>query len=97
MKDYINQFNELHDYVHDYFDNLDVQEEINNKLDDMAESGQLADIIAQYLTLSGVLGYLTVSDLAAADNLAAGSKAKTYGYKRVGDGVYDLYTNKNKD
>jgi hypothetical protein len=96
VEDYINQFNELHDYVHDYFDNLDVQEEINNKLDDMAESGQLADIIAQYLTLSGVLGYLTVSDLAAADNLAAGSKAKTYGYKRLGDGVYDLYTIRTK-
>ena len=29
----------LEDYVNNYFDNLDVQEEINNKLDDMAESG----------------------------------------------------------
>ena len=36
---------ELQDYVAHYFDNLDVQEEINNKLDEMAESGALADII----------------------------------------------------
>ena len=36
---------ELQEYVANYFDNLDVQEEINNKLDDMAESGTLADII----------------------------------------------------
>jgi hypothetical protein len=36
---YIAKFIELRDYVHDYFDNLDVQEEINNKLDDMAEDG----------------------------------------------------------
>lgn len=28
-----------------YFDNLDVQEEIDNKLDEMAESGELAEII----------------------------------------------------
>lgn len=33
--------------ISDYFDNLDVQEEINNKLDDMAESGELAEIINQ--------------------------------------------------
>ena len=36
---------ELQTYVEHYFDNLDVQEEINNKLDEMAESGVLADII----------------------------------------------------
>lgn len=36
---------ELKRYVDDYFENLDVQEEINNKLDEMAESGELADII----------------------------------------------------
>lgn len=36
---------ELQEYVANYFDNLDVQTEINNKLDDMAESGELAEII----------------------------------------------------
>lgn len=92
VEDYINRFNELYNYVHDYFDNLDVQEEINNKLDDMSESGELADIIAQYLTLAGILGYTTVDELANAENLNAGSKAETLGYKRLGDGVYDLYT-----
>ena len=30
VNEYIAKFVELHDYVHDYFDNLDVQEEINN-------------------------------------------------------------------
>ena len=38
-------FNNLHDYVEDYFDNLDVQEEINNKLEAMRQSGELAEII----------------------------------------------------
>lgn len=38
----------LKEYVDHYFDNLDVQEEINNKLDEMVEDGTLTDIIAQY-------------------------------------------------
>ena len=38
-------FNNLHDYVEDYFDNLDVQQEINNKLDDMRQSGELIQIM----------------------------------------------------
>jgi hypothetical protein len=49
VENYINQFNELHDYVHDYFDNLDVQKEIDNKLDRMAEDGTLQEIITEYL------------------------------------------------
>ena len=38
---------ELKEYVEHYFDNLDVQEEINNKLDAMVEDGTLAEIINQ--------------------------------------------------
>ena len=33
----------------EYFDNLDVQEEINNKLDEMAENGELTEIIKSYV------------------------------------------------
>lgn len=40
---------QLNDYVTHYFDNLDVQEEINNKLDTMAESGELGEIMGQYV------------------------------------------------
>ena len=40
---------ELQEYVANYFDNLDVQEEIDNKLDEMAESGVLADIINEQI------------------------------------------------
>lgn len=36
---------ELQSYVANYFDNLNVQTEINNKLDSMAQSGELAEII----------------------------------------------------
>ena len=39
-------YNEFTNYVENYLKNLDVQEEINNKLDEMAESGELSAIIA---------------------------------------------------
>ena len=42
-------FKDLKDYVDNYFANLDVQEEINNKLDAMVEDGTLASIIEPYL------------------------------------------------
>lgn len=43
---------ELKNYVDNYFTNLDVQEEINNKLDEMVESGELQEIINQFLELN---------------------------------------------
>ena len=43
-----NLYELLRTYVNDYFDNLDVQEEINNKLEQMAEDGSLYNIIRQY-------------------------------------------------
>lgn len=43
-------FQDLKDYVNYYFVNLDVQEEINNKLDGMALNGQLGSIMSPYVT-----------------------------------------------
>lgn len=45
-----NAFIDLKNYVDNYFDNLDVQDEINNKLDAMVEDGTLAEIIGDYLS-----------------------------------------------
>ena len=42
-------FQDLKDFVNTYFDDLDVQEEINTKLDDMAADGTLAPLIAPYV------------------------------------------------
>ena len=39
---------QLNDYVTHYFDNLDVQTEINNKLDEMVQSGSLQDVLSVY-------------------------------------------------
>lgn len=42
---------DLQDFVNNYFDNLDVQNEINNKLDLMASSGELAALLQPYLSI----------------------------------------------
>ncbi len=42
-------FESLQNFVSDYFDNLDVQQEINNKLDQMASDGTLWDIMERYV------------------------------------------------
>ena len=100
VEEYIEKFTELKDYVEDYFENLDVQEEINNKLDDMAEDGTLADIIADYLKLKGVLAYTNVQDLKEAENIVAGSMCETYGWYTQGDGgsaKYRIRTITNDD
>ena len=44
-----NLYEELKAYVDHYFDNLNVQTEINNKLDEMVENGTLAEIINQQI------------------------------------------------
>lgn len=77
---------ELRDYVEHYFDNLDVQEEINNKLDAMAESGELEEIIASYINASSILAFDTVALMVSAENLVDGCFVETYGFYTKGDG-----------
>ena len=86
-----NKFIELQTYVENYFENLDVQEEINNKLDDMAESGELAEIISQYLGLGVLFVYDTASDLGEAENLNEGSAAYILGKDTYNDGKGAFY------
>lgn len=81
----LNEFRSELDSYKNYFDNLDVQEEIDNKLDEMAESGELTDIIAQYLGLAGVLAFNTVDDLANAENLVNGSICYCLGREEYND------------
>ena len=90
-----NLYIQLKEYVDNYFTNLDVQQEINNKLDEMAKSGQLADIIAQYIQLQGLLCYNSVADMKNAKNLVNGSFAKTYGFYSYNDGGGSFYKIRN--
>lgn len=84
-------FVELQNYVDHYFDTLDIQTEIDNKLNEMADSGQLADIIALYLNANCILAYDTVADLGASENVTNGSFARTYGKLTYNDGYGAYY------
>lgn len=44
MDDFMTAYTQLQTYVNNYFDNLDVQQEINTKLDEMASDGTLNDL-----------------------------------------------------
>ena len=92
-----NLYVELNSYVTNYFDNLDVQEEINNKLDDMVEQGTLQEIISEYLNSKAVFGFDTVADMISATNLINGSYAQTIGYNEKNDGNGSFYFIRNKN
>ena len=90
-----NSFNTLDNYVRNYFDNLDVQEEINNKLDDMVEQGTLQEIIYQFLQSNVAWCFDTVSDMKNSTNLINGSYARTLGYHSKNDGGGSTYKIRN--
>ena len=94
------KFVELVNYVETYLDNLDVQDEVNNKLDEMAQSGELAVLISQYLESHAIIAFNNVDDLKDTTNLANGSFAKTYGKITYNDKLgafYKIRTRTNQD
>ena len=90
-----NAFNSLKTYVDNYFENLDVQEEINNKLDDMAEAGTLQEIIGEYLNANAIWGFNNISAMKSSSNLINGSYATTLGYHSINDGGGATYKIRN--
>lgn len=84
-------FNELKSYVDNYFDNLDVQEEINNKLDAMVEDGTLQEIITTYIQSNVAWVFDNVADMKASTNLINGSYAQTLGFYSSNDGGGSIF------
>lgn len=94
------QVEELTDFVNNYFDDLDIQEEINTKLDEMAEDGTLEQIISEYLQTKTFIVYNNLSELKDATNLIDGSYVQTLGYNSINDGgkaKYIVRTKTNED
>lgn len=96
VKELQTAFTTLKNYVDNYFDNLDVQEEINNKLDEMAESGQLEDIIGIYLHTTALWTFDNVADMKVSTNLVNDSFAKTLGFYTPNDGGMATYKIRTK-
>lgn len=82
---------DLIEYVENFFDNLDVQAEVDNKLDEMADAGTLQEIMAAYLNTRAVFAFDTVADMKASTNLENGSYARTLGFHSANDGGAALY------
>lgn len=77
--------------IQKWIENLDLQDEVNNKLDEMAASGELTELISAYLNLKAQLCFDTVADLKGSTNIVDGSYAKTLGYYSKNDGGSSLY------
>ena len=88
-------FVKLQNYVNNYFDNLDVQEEINNKLDEMVEDGTLQNILNNYANITKVFN--TMIDLMQDENLVPNEKVKTLGYYEINDGGQGEYYIREKN
>lgn len=91
-----NLYISLKNYVDNYFDNLDVQNEINNKLDEMIKDGSLQEIIISYLQIQGILAFDNVSDMQNSTNLLNGSFVKTYGFYNRNDNGGSFYKIRTK-
>lgn len=94
----VTAYGELQEYVNNYFDNLDVQNEINNKLDQMSTDGTLTNLISPLLPnvvsawltehVSPETGYV-IDDTLTIAGAAADAKA-------VGDSLLVLRDEVNK-
>lgn len=74
----------LKNYVDNYFDNLDVTEEINNKIESLVSDGTIQDLLLDYATVQKI--YNTVSDMISDSSITANQKVKTLGYYSKNDG-----------
>ena len=87
-------YEKLQSYVNNYFSSLDVQEEINNKLDDMVNNGELDILFSKYIPYAYIDSYGAVGDGVTDDtasiinainskNIIVGNKNKTYKVKNI--------------
>lgn len=91
------QFTILKNFVDNYFENLDVQQEINNKLDEMASDGTLLNIVSQYMSdLPATFSFDTINEMKLSENLEDGNIAQTLGHTNINDGGHALYKIRTK-
>lgn len=86
VQELLTAFNQLQNYVANYFDNLDVQSEINAKLDQMVQDGDFDRIISRYITYNITRVFNTTTRLQEHDEFVDGQYVQSLGYSNVGDG-----------
>jgi len=91
--DNVNVLGNLVEQFSDYFDNLDLQEEVNNKLDEMAQDGTLEEIIGRYINTKLIRFYDTITELINDENIVENTTVVTNGYTNFndkGNGIYKI-------
>lgn len=79
------------DYINNYFNNLDVQDEINKKLDSMATDGTLEELIGKYITKKNQIVFESVQDMLASNETKENGNYLCYGYLDKFDGGKGYY------
>ena len=74
-------FNDLKNYVDNYFESTDFAQLVNDKIDELVDSGDFTTMFATYTTRI----YDTVSQMVADTLLVDGSHAQTLGYYNAND------------
>ena len=77
--------------LENYINNLDLQEEVNYKLDEMAEDGTLENLISQYIQLQTTYTFSNIEQMKNATNLIEGCFTKTLGFYEIKDGGGSYY------
>lgn len=77
--------------LYNWFSELDVQDEINNKLDEMVEDGTLNNIILNYLRLKPLITFDTLLEAQQSTQLIEGSTFRTLGKYNINDGFGAYY------
>lgn len=88
-------FNDLKSYVRDYFKNLDVQDEINNKLDNMIADGSFEKIFGTNVMLLSTTNNIRPLKLTKIKNINM-SNNSYQGFTSDGTFFYTFYTDGNK-
>lgn len=88
-------FNNLKSYVQNYFKNMDVQEEINNKLDEMLNNGDFERIFGTNVMLLSTTNNIQPLKLTKIKNINMGNNSYQ-GLTSDSNFFYVFYTDRNK-
>lgn len=77
--------------LNNWFKTLDLQDEINKKLDEMAQTGELQTIIESFIKVNSIRSFKTVNDMKENESLTLNSLVKTFGYYELNDGGDAFY------
>ncbi len=77
--------------IKEYLETLDLQDEVNNKLDEMAESGELENIIAEFLNANCIIKFSNIQEMQDSELLIENNIVGVFGNQNINDGFVQYY------